>query len=97
MSNVRENYIVKGKDISFDVFLKAADTMTLIGEEMNLDCGSTARIFPVSEVCKNIFDVDTKFWEKSEKELSELFEKEIKNNPQLLEAMNQIDIHPEYQ
>lgn len=67
--------------------LKSADTMTVIGDRLNLGCESTVNIFCHSEVCRKINDVSTGYWQKSAEELADMFIKEAEENPSLMDRM----------
>lgn len=80
-------HVVDGKDVTLSVYLKSADTMTVIGDMLKLGCESTVNIFCHSEVCRKINDVSTGYWQKPAEELADMFLKEAKANPSLMENM----------
>lgn len=80
-------HVVNGKDVTLSVYLKSADTMTVIGDILNLGCESTVNIFCHSKVCEKINDVSTGYWQKPAEELADMFLKEAKANPSLMENM----------
>ncbi len=74
-----QKYRVNGKDITFQVYMKVAEIMDEIDQELQLGCETVSMTFLHSQTYQKINDISSGYWKLDSKDIVSDYLLELKN------------------